>query len=167
MVRDLVGALDEVQGGPASLVTVARDDHDEAARGDRDAIEACALAEENGRLRAQLDALALELARREGDAQATAWQIAEMGRQLAQATQERAEKADFAAAPDARLAQTLDELDVIRKALSQEHEARTRAESGEELARARAEIERQAVLMQQLVRELETRPSSASSEDSR
>ena len=37
-------------------------------------------------------------------------------------------------------------------------EARTRVESGEELARAHAEIQRQAVLMEQLVRELGSRP---------
>ena len=58
--------------------------------------------------------------------------------------------------------QALDELDALRTALSQEHEARARAESGEELARARAEIERQAVLMEQLVRELGSRAPSDS-----
>jgi hypothetical protein len=82
---------------------------------------------------------------------------------------------------DRKLAEALDQLDALRTALSQEHEARTQAESGEELARARAEIQRQAVLMEQLVRELGSRPppgfdaaavaaadpGSGSSEDSR
>src|SRR6185312_10284271 len=38
--------------------------------------------EENARLRAQLDALALDLARREGASQAADWQIAELERQV-------------------------------------------------------------------------------------
>jgi hypothetical protein len=59
---------------------------------------------------------------------------------------------------DRRLTQALDQLDVLRTALAQEHEARARVESGEELARAHAEIQRQAVLMEQLVRELGSRP---------
>jgi hypothetical protein len=41
------------------------------------------------------------------------------------------------------------------------------AESGAELTQARAEIERQSVLMEQLARELETRPSPGRGADSR
>ncbi len=167
MVRDLAGTLDELQGAGPSPDSAAEDEPVAGGADDRTTNESRALAEENARLRAQLDALALEVARREGDAQATGWQIAELGRQLAQLTQEREEKTDFAGHPAPQLSQTLDELEALRKALAQEHEARTRAESGEELARARAEIERQAVLMQQLVRELETRGSAESNEDSR
>ncbi len=177
MVRDLVGTLEEMQGAPDRPLSVAAAEDPVAAAGERaDANGSGAVAEENARLQVQLDALALELARREGDAQATAWQVAELGRQLAQATQERDEKLaqdtedkrDSISQPGPRPeTQTLDELDALRRALSQEHAARTRAESGEELARARAEIERQAVLMQQLVRELETRHSVDSGEDSR
>jgi hypothetical protein len=173
MVRDLVATLDEVQGAsartPAEVAPV--DPSVEGTRLD----ESRAMTDENARLQAQLDALALDLARREGDAQATAWQIAELERQLVQVrrerderlTQDREPKADSASSLDRQLAQSLDELDALRKALAQEHEARIRAESGEELARARAEIERQALLMQQLVRELETGPSANSGEDSR
>jgi hypothetical protein len=53
------------------------------------------------------------------------------------------------------LSAALDELDTLRKAFVQEHEARVRAESGEELARARVEIERQAVLLNQLANQSE------------
>jgi hypothetical protein len=173
MVRDLVGTLEEVQGTTHGSPALAPPE-DRVVEGVR-AHESRALAEENTRLQGQLDALALEVARREGDAQATAWQVAELGRQLAQAIEERdtklaqepEPKQDSSADLDARLAQSLDELDALRKALAQEHEARKRAESGEELARARAEIERQAVLMQQLVGELETRQSAKAGEDSR
>ena len=43
-----------------------------------------------------------------------------------------------------------DELDALRQALAQEHAARVAAESGEELARARAELAKQAVLLEQM-----------------
>jgi hypothetical protein len=173
MVRDLVATLDEVQGAPAR--SPAETEPEEGSTEGMRADGSRALTDENARLQAQLDALALDLARREGDAQATAWQIAELERQLAQVTHERDERlaqerepeANSASPLDRQLAQRLDELDALRKALAQEHEARIRAESGEELARARAEIERQAVLMQQLVRDLETGHSSNSGEDSR
>jgi hypothetical protein len=118
------------------------------------------LGEENARLRAQLDALALDLARREGEAQAAAWQFTELERRLAQAA-ESSTPANPVQGTDRRLTQALDQLDALRAALAQEHEARTRAESGEALARAHAEIQRQAVLMEQLVRELGSRPPPA------
>jgi hypothetical protein len=110
-------------------------------------------AEDSSRLREQLDALALDLARRQGDAQASAWKIAELERRLAErapasaAQQQEAQQQDAASG---RLAAALDEIEALRRALSQEHDARVRAESGEELARARAEIERQAVLLEQV-----------------
>jgi hypothetical protein len=116
-----------------------------------------ALGEENSRLRAQLDALALDLARREGEAQATAWQVTELERRLAQAAEPSTPETSVQGT-DRRLTLALDQLDALRAALAQEHEARTRVESGEELARAHAEIQRQAVLMEQLVRELGSRP---------
>jgi hypothetical protein len=53
-----------------------------------------------------------------------------------------------------RLAAALDELDALRHALAQEHDARTRAESGEELTQARTEIARQATLLEQLGQKL-------------
>jgi hypothetical protein len=48
------------------------------------------------------------------------------------------------------LARARDELDALRQALTQEHAARVAAESGEALAHARAELARQAVLLEQL-----------------
>jgi hypothetical protein len=53
-----------------------------------------------------------------------------------------------------RLAAALDELDALRRALTQEHEARIRAESGEDLVRAREELARQSVLLEQLAQRL-------------
>ncbi len=152
MVRDLVGVMDEAP--PASPVEAG-------ARGDAGAHDA--LADANAHLRGRLDALALDLARREGAAQASAWRIEELERQLAQAS--AAHPASPVAANPATaksgpaLSAALDELDTLRKAFVQEHEARVRAESGEELARARVEIERQAVLLNQL--------TNRSEEDSR
>jgi hypothetical protein len=162
MVRDLVGTLDEPSPREASGAPEAA----AGERHDRDNGAHRALVEENASLRGQLDAVALDLARREGDAHASAWQIAELERQLAELREAPPEASS--PRPDARdardasgagdaLAQALDELDSLRAALTQEHEARARAESGEELARARAEIERQAVLMEQLVRQLDAR----------
>jgi hypothetical protein len=157
MVRDLVGTLEELEGrAPSPPDAAARGAApSQAGRDDTEALGA--LGEENARLRAQLDALALDLARREGEAQATAWQVTELERRLAQAAEPSAPATPIQGT-DRRLTQALDQLDALRAALAQEHEARTRAESGEELTRAHAEIQRQAVLMEQLVRELGSRP---------
>jgi hypothetical protein len=162
MVRDLVGTLEEleVRAAPpppdAAAQPPALQGADKDDTGDADAMHG--LGEENARLRAQLDALALDLARREGEAQATAWQLTELERRLAQAA-ESSSPANPVQGTDRRLTHALDQLDALRAALAQEHEARTRAESGEALARAHAEIQRQAVLMEQLVRELGSRPA--------
>ncbi len=157
IVRDLVDTLEELEGRaplspPQAPAETAPDD---AATLVAEASHA--LAEENARLRAQLDALALDVARREGESQAMVWQVTELQRRLAQAGESPA-PALPGQGTDARLAQALDQLDALRVALAQEHGARVRAESGEELTRAHAEIQRQAVLMEQLVRELGSRP---------
>ena len=143
MVRDLVGALDEARLAPSA----ERPAHDAASHD--------ALVEANAQLRGRLDALALELARREGAEQASTWTIHELERKLAQVSgaggprdDEGKRGGDPARAPS--LAAALDELDTLRKAFVLEHDARVRAESGEALARARAEIERQSVLLNQL-----------------
>ncbi|HEX4447809.1 MAG TPA: hypothetical protein VH044_13770 [Polyangiaceae bacterium] len=195
MVRDIVGTLDDVTpAGVATSREVAshapvhasvhapewRDDEAGRALAQELAHEKEELAREkqelarekaeNARLRGQLDAMALDLARREADAHASAWQIAELERELGE-LQERQLAQLRAAPPEAssprpdprgsrELDRALDELDSLRAALTQEHEARARAESGEELTRARAEIERQAVLMEQLVRQLDARRPS-------
>jgi hypothetical protein len=163
MVRELVAALEEGAAKPAPEEQAAASPA-HAAVAEREAEAAqivAALTQENLALREKLDALALELSRREGEAQATSWTVAELEGRLAQAA-----AAPPAAPPAAaqaseadlqrRLGEALDELDALRQALSQEHEARARAESGEELTRARAEIQRQAALLEQLGQKLQT-----------
>jgi hypothetical protein len=147
--------------GPAAIAVA--EPADRAAMPPPDRAEGT-LDEENERLRSRLDGLALELARREGEAQANAWAVAELERRLEQASQRTAgaPSPDLAAPagtslheePEGKTARelrtALDELDALRQALAQEHSARQRAESGEELARAKAELARQASLLKQL-----------------
>jgi hypothetical protein len=140
LIHELAGRLDEAAAsvdarGSAPVLDAGPDGRDD----------------ELARLREKLDTMALELARREGDAQAAGWSIAELERRLAQAAQPPPD-----AAADRKLGAALDELDALRHALVQEHEARVRAESGDELAGARAEIQRQSVLLEQMTRELES-----------
>jgi hypothetical protein len=71
--------------------------------------------------------MALELARREGEAQATTWTIAELERRLAQASTVPPTRPDGDA--QARLDAALEELDALRRALTQEHDQRVRAEA--------------------------------------
>ncbi|MGH7295602.1 MAG: hypothetical protein ACRELB_11740 [Polyangiaceae bacterium] len=108
-----------------------------------------ALADDNARLQRSLDALALDLAHREAEAQSTAWTIQELERKLASGPAPAASASASPAAGEPR-SELLDQLDALRRALTQEHEARVRAESGEELVRARAEIQRQSALLAQL-----------------
>lgn len=95
-------------------------------------------------LRGKLDALALELARSESDLEAARWRAEELEQRLERLVPEPAP----AAAPAAPA--MAEELDALRQALMEEHAARLRAESGEELAHARGELQRQAVLLGQL-----------------
>ncbi|MEO8797879.1 MAG: hypothetical protein ABI551_08345, partial [Polyangiaceae bacterium] len=93
-----------------------------------------ALYEENVRLRAKLDALALDQARREGELQTKAWRVKELEEELSQAkkadseapsslaTEVRGETASLRAELD----RARDELDMLRRALAQAHEARVR-----------------------------------------
>jgi hypothetical protein len=133
LVRDLAGALEEASAELAARPSPSRlgDDADDAAP-----------------LRRQLDAMALDLARREGEAQAAAWSNQELERRLA--ILERGERVERGASStdatppptplpserssgeppsEARLAAALDELEALRLALVQEHDARVRAES--------------------------------------
>jgi hypothetical protein len=133
MVRELVDALE-----------TAQQPKPEADRGDTADPTREALVQENTMLRSKLDALALELARHEGERQARVWTIAELERQLETASAPtRASDENQAAALERQLATTLDELDVLRRALTQEHEARLRAESGEMPVAPQAEAQRQ------------------------
>jgi len=109
MIRELAGALEEA--------AVAGHPPEEANGDERD--------DENARLRARLDALALELARREGEMQATAWKVAELERRLDRGGPRSEGGPDL----DSRLSAALDEADALRRALVQEHEALVRAQS--------------------------------------
>lgn len=127
--------------------------------------------EEIASLRSKLDALASEIARREGELEARGWRITELEnllqRKLDDAaaaraamsaatapTQQPSKELPHQAQPASdlvsKLARAEDELDALRKALTQEHSARVAAESGEELTRARAELARQATLLEQV-----------------
>ncbi|HEX8789478.1 MAG TPA: hypothetical protein VF765_00900 [Polyangiaceae bacterium] len=111
MVHELVGALEErAAEPPAALAGVPSEPPDDAA------------------LRERLDALALDLARREGEAQAAAWTIAELERKLAAAASGAGpHRGTNEQQPE--LAAALDELDALRRAFAQEHEQRVRAEA--------------------------------------
>ncbi|MGH7281342.1 MAG: hypothetical protein ACRELY_07470, partial [Polyangiaceae bacterium] len=93
-----------------------------------------ALYEENVRLRAKLDALALDLARKEGEIATTRWRVAELEEQLSQSkkagSRDPGPFGDLLAGETASLRADLDkardELDMLRRALAQEHEARVR-----------------------------------------
>jgi hypothetical protein len=108
--------------------------------------------EEVARLRRKLDELALEVARREGELVAQAWRITELENEKARLAASKHVGATTAGpvASSSELARLRDELDALRQALTQEHAARIAAESGEELSRARAELARQAALLEQI-----------------
>jgi hypothetical protein len=90
-----------------------------------------ALYDENVLLRSKLDALALDLARREGELATTTWRVTEVEEELAHTKQIAVENAGFGdlreetASLRAELDKARDELDLLRRALAQEHEART------------------------------------------
>jgi hypothetical protein len=129
-------------------------------------------------LRAMLDAASMELARREGQREELAWRIAELEQHVSRLEAEQTEltvtipppamaraprSGPSSVGPDSQklanleLANLQNELDILRQAMAQEHAARLRAESGEELERARTELARQATLLEQLSRELDAR----------
>ena len=145
LVRELVASLEEARDPSGVPLTF------EAAP----AMPSVA-PEEAARLRRKLDELALEVARREGELTAQTWRITELEnekRRLAAKAARPASPAPAAPAPagiDRDLAAARDELDALRQALTQEHAARVAAESGEELLLARAELQRQGVLLEQL-----------------
>jgi predicted RNA methylase len=145
LVRELVVSLEE-----------ARDNAAAAAGGGR-VFEASPVVpgvapEEVARLRRKLDELALEVARREGELVAQAWRITELENEKARLAASKHVGATTAGAmaSSSELARLRDELDALRQALTQEHAARIAAESGEELSRARAELARQAALLEQI-----------------
>ncbi|MDP9002596.1 MAG: hypothetical protein M3O46_21110 [Myxococcota bacterium] len=165
MVRELVSVIEEAAHIGATTPispTLPIPTVDPMVSPDRDA-----LGEENAQLRDKLDALALELARRAGEEQASAWTIAELERRLESVSEFRppneasrqieadgedgpvdsggagaARAAGGSPSANTRLASALDELDVLRRALTQEHEARLRAESSGKSPAAPAEEQR-------------------------
>jgi chromosome segregation ATPase len=94
-----------------------------------------ALYDENVLLRSKLDALALDLARREGELATTTWRVTELEEELAHAKQIAGENRgsgdlrDETASLRAELDRARDELDILRRALAQEHEARKNREA--------------------------------------
>jgi hypothetical protein len=149
IVRELLLALEEA-GGASPVLHASPADDETRAHLER------AMAE-NANLRARLDGLALEVARREAELQARGWRIAALEERVASL-----ESAPKPAHPPSKA--PVAELHALQQALAQEHEARVRAESGEELARARADLARQAVLLEQLSGELEARDRAAARE---
>ncbi len=127
------------------------------------------LLQENEELRKKLDALALVAARQRSELEASAWRAGELERALLEAHRRVAQSAPSPVTPPAEVAvaeaagdeppehaelsSLREELSVLRQALAQEHAERRRAESGEELEHARAELERQAVLIAELSKE--------------
>jgi hypothetical protein len=155
LVRELVASLEEAREGTSGRVFEAAPAMPGVAP------------EEVVRLRRKLDDLALQVARREGELVAQAWRITELENDKARLAvsleREAAVAATARAAPpkarvpagsasdvEGELARTRDEIDALRQALTQEHAARIAAESGEELSRARAELARQAALLEQM-----------------
>jgi hypothetical protein len=138
---------------------------------------AATLEDANDDLRARLDALSADIARRESERQEVIWRVGELEQQISLLEAEQTELTETLPPPPmgkSRVGTVLEaqdavhaqktELDILRQAMAQEHEARVRAESGEELSNARAELARQAVLLEQLSRELEARDRSRGSD---
>ena len=161
IILDLVHALEEARlasgGAVADLADAARLEE---------------LRAENHELHLKLDALAMDVARREGDAATSAWRVQELEREIGRLDAEQTEltmtipppaflrverEANDVTRLADRLSQAEDQVELLRQALAQEHEARARAESGDELARAREDLARQATLLEQLSRELDAR----------
>jgi hypothetical protein len=131
IVRELVLALEDAGAGEA----ISAPSHAAARVPDETHAHLDRAVAENADLRTKLDALALDVARREGELQARGWRITELEERVASL-----EARPLAAPPPAKSsaagvtpAGDHAELHALRQALAQEHEARVRAESGEEL----------------------------------
>jgi hypothetical protein len=151
MIRELVVAMED--RSPASHPSAAGAYDEEAAA-------------EREQLRQKLDALAGEVARREGEIVARGWKITELENELARARAseggtESGSKHGHETDAEAELVKARDELDALRQALTQEHAARVAAESGEELARVRSELAHQMALVQQMAEQMRARRAPA------
>ncbi len=134
MVHELVEALGEV---PVARPTSPEPSPPAAGVGALEETPVETL-EETVRLRAQLDALALDLARREGEVQASAWRVTELERRVEEFTQAPADGRVVPDQDDRRLAAALDEVDALRRALAQEHEVRVKLEERTQAIEAEA-----------------------------
>jgi hypothetical protein len=112
-------------------------------------------------LATKLDALALEVARREGELTARGWRIVELENEVARlkARAEMSPREEAPHADDVDASRLREEVEALRQALTQEHAARVAAESGEELSRVRSELARQTALLDQIRDERRGRPS--------
>jgi len=134
MVRELVASLEEVSESAAVLgpapAAAARPD----AAGDASQRRSAELEQENVRLRAKLDDLAMEVARREGELKARGWRILELENASSGPgdEQDRAQLAEL----ERRLASSRDEIDALRQALRQEHALVEQLQRGENGARS-------------------------------
>ena len=151
IVRELVASLEEARDAHAGPAAALQFESVPTVPG--------VAPHEVARLRRKLDDLALDVARRDGELAAQAWRITELENEkdrLAAGQLPPAQPALLATLAtrdvdvERELARTRDEVDALRQALTQEHAARVAAESGEELSRARAELARQAVLLEQI-----------------
>ncbi len=123
LVKELVAALEDARAGELPAFAAASEPTFDA--------------HERERLERKLDALARDAARREGELVARAWRIAELEADVARAKASApAPVANQDARSDAGLVGRLqDELDALRQALTQEHEARRAAELAAQAAR--------------------------------
>ncbi len=168
LVQELVATVEELREQEHAGAPVAREAAPVPSDREGDA----------ARLRAQLEHLSLEIARREGELEARAWRISELEREVTltasavAAAEERASRAmdqaptvHYTGEVAQESGETLKlrlELDALRQALAQEHADKQQAdkvhrESGGLLEEARAELARQTVLIEQLSRELAAR----------
>jgi archaellum component FlaC len=148
IIQELLAALEDAKSLPGAEVAEQAAARDTVlAKGESDARQrelegrAALLTAANDELRAKLDALAMDIARREGATVESGWRISELEQQIVRLEGELGERTlkitppeKPAAAPDPaqadRVVDLQTELDVLRQALAQEHEARVRAESG-------------------------------------
>ena len=151
MIEDLLSALEEVHGAAPSEAPRPQHAPEAVERAAHPAQDDARVAE----LRARLDELAAECARREGELEARAWRIQELELERALPPSEPVPTADAAAlrAENERLEA---ELFALRQGFVQEHEARLAADA-HALAKLQAELEEKSARIE----ELEGRLSSA------
>jgi hypothetical protein len=98
----------------------------------------------------KLDAMSLELARYEGELLARDWRIAELEQSLAIADAGIAAAASEPQSRGRAVGELEAEVDTLRRALAQEHDARKRAESGQGADDLRAALAEKMALIEQL-----------------